>query len=99
MGAEQTFDGFFRVIVVDVDGAFVDEERQGIVRHEAVVWEHERQRFDIAARHRHGHLLRLRVPDAAHGILHAAALSRDPYYQHPYRYGPRLCSAPLREER
>src|SRR5712664_2325633 len=55
VGAEQSLDGFLRVLVVDVDGALVDQERHRVVRDDAVVLEHEAERFDIVADNRHGH--------------------------------------------
>jgi hypothetical protein len=42
------------VIVGDIYRALVDQERQGIVGHEAVVLEDEGERFDIGADDGHG---------------------------------------------
>ena len=56
IGAEQALDGFFRMIVGDVDRALVDQERQLVVRHQAVVRENNGDRFDIVADDGHGSL-------------------------------------------
>ena len=55
IGAEQPFDGLFRVIVGDVDRALIDQERHRVVGHEAVVGEDEGEWFDIGAGDGHGH--------------------------------------------
>ena len=41
VGAQQVFDGFLRGIVVEVDRALVDQERQGAIGNEAVVGKDE----------------------------------------------------------
>ncbi len=56
IGAEQSLDGFFGMIVGDVDRALVDQERHRIVGNEAVVGEDEAERFDIGADDGHGFL-------------------------------------------
>src|SRR6266700_4101358 len=60
VGAEQSLDGFLGVLVVDVDGTLVDQERHRVVRDQAVVLEHEAERLDIVADNRHGILPRLK---------------------------------------
>jgi len=45
IGAEQAFDGFFGMVVGDVDGALVDHERHRVVGDEPVVFEDEGEGF------------------------------------------------------
>src|SRR5260370_33315914 len=63
IGAEQSLDGFFGMIVGDVDRALVDQERHRIVGNEAVVGEDEAEWFDIGADDEHGFPGVLREPE------------------------------------
>ena len=54
IGAEQSLDGLFGMVVIDVDGALVDQKRHRIVGHAAVVLEDEGEGFDIGTDDRHG---------------------------------------------
>jgi hypothetical protein len=49
IGAEQSLDGFFRVVVRNVDRALVDQERHRIVRNEPVVFEDKSEGLDAVA--------------------------------------------------
>src|SRR6202023_1833735 len=54
IGAEQSLDGFFGMIVIDGYRPLVDQKRHRVVRDEAVVLEREGERLDIVADHGHG---------------------------------------------
>ena len=49
VGAEQTFDGLFGMVVGDVERQLVDHEGHRVVRDQSIVLEHARDRLDIRA--------------------------------------------------
>src|SRR3981081_1230492 len=61
IGAEQSFDGLFGMAVSDIDRSLVDQERQRIVRDQAVVLKDKTERLDVRADDRHGNLRNRRV--------------------------------------
>src|ERR1700682_2178657 len=54
IGAEQSLDGFLGMLVVDVDGLFVEQKRQRVIRDDTVVLKDKSERLDVIADDRHG---------------------------------------------